>query len=47
MNEVEAKEVPNDNRLVQTYQSGKEWMMKKILNKRYFKATKKAGEAEY
>jgi len=39
VNEVEAKEVPNDNRLVQTYQSGKEWMMKKVLNKRSFKAT--------
>jgi len=39
VDEVEAKEIPNTNRLVLMYKNSKDWVMKKILNKRYFKAT--------
>jgi len=39
VNEVEAKEVPTANKLVSIYKNGKNWLMKRFLNKRYFKAT--------
>lgn len=39
VDEVEAKEIPNANKLVVWCKNGKEWVMKKILNKRSFKAT--------